>query len=601
MRFIKGIIFTLSIILICFQSAKAGYINVIYPKPNSSIPAVDSTFIFGNTIPHSQLYINGILTPVYKNGAFLAFIDVETGDFTFELLDIDGSDTTTLMLPIKIGWTREKFNSDSLYIKSNSILPTADALLPPNEIIELGFRGTPNRYAYYRLEGSSIWLPLYESKQIKEESSEEVFGDIPKEKTTFLSTYRNYIQISNIADSTQKSIEYKLVDTIGDSVVMKSNGKISILKNNIRVVEFTGRAEIVRTKPYAGYLLLYQQPGIRAIYDGYEDNFVRLRLSPSITGFVPEDSVSILPEGTPLPISKIRFIKIESFSKETVINIPLSCKLPFRIEQEVNPSRINILIYGGIGDTDWIKYIPDRGIVKVAYWSQVEDNLFKLTLELKGKYQWGYSTGYNENTFYLKIKKKPKYGGLLKSPVNGLRIVIDPGHCPDAGAVGPTGLTEREVNLWIAHKLRKLLESKGAKVIQTRYGYEPVAIYDRPKIAKNFGADILISIHNNALPDGVNPFTDNGVSTYYYHPQSKALAEDIQKCLTEEIKLPDFGVYYGNLALTRPSEMLSVLVECAFIMIPEQESQLKTREFQNKCAKGIYEGICDFLKEAGGN
>jgi N-acetylmuramoyl-L-alanine amidase len=176
--------------------------------------------------------------------------------------------------------------------------------------------------------------------------------------------------------------------------------------------------------------------------------------------------------------------------------------------------------------------------------------------------------------------------------------VLDPGHSPDLGAVGPTRLYEKDVNLWIAHKVRKVLEENGAKVIQTRYGHEPVELYDRPGAAVDFDADMLISIHNNALPDGVNPFENNGTSTYYYHPQSKPLAEAIQKKLMEKTGLPDFGVYYGNLALTRPSEMLAVLVECAFMMIPEQEAMLKNREFQQKCAEGIYEGICEFLRRA---
>ncbi|MBD3168492.1 MAG: N-acetylmuramoyl-L-alanine amidase, partial [candidate division Zixibacteria bacterium] len=165
-------------------------------------------------------------------------------------------------------------------------------------------------------------------------------------------------------------------------------------------------------------------------------------------------------------------------------------------------------------------------------------------------------------------------------------------------AVGPTGLLEKDINLWISHKLRKILEKNGAEVIQTRYGHEPVDIYERPQIAERFNADVLISVHNNALPDGVNPFENNGVSSYYYHPQSKPLADAIQQRLIEKTGLPDFGVYYGNLALTRPTEFISVLVECAFMMMPEQEAMLKDWDFQEKCAEAIYLGICEFLREA---
>jgi N-acetylmuramoyl-L-alanine amidase len=138
----------------------------------------------------------------------------------------------------------------------------------------------------------------------------------------------------------------------------------------------------------------------------------------------------------------------------------------------------------------------------------------------------------------------------------------------------------------------------GAKVVMTRRGSQGVALYDRPKIAIEKGCDILISIHNNALPDGVNPFYNNGSSTYCYHPQSLPLAREIQSELLKRLKLPDFGTYYGNLVLTRPSQLPAVLVEPAFMMIPEQEELLRTDKFQKKCAQAIARGVLNFVKSA---
>jgi N-acetylmuramoyl-L-alanine amidase len=112
-------------------------------------------------------------------------------------------------------------------------------------------------------------------------------------------------------------------------------------------------------------------------------------------------------------------------------------------------------------------------------------------------------------------------------------------------------------------------------------------------------ADILISIHNNALPDGINPFYNNGTSAYYYHPHSKPLAEAIHKHLLHETGLRDYGLYYGNLALTRASLMPAVLVECAFMMIPGQEAMLRTNRFQRRCARAIMDGIIEYMKSAG--
>jgi N-acetylmuramoyl-L-alanine amidase len=178
-----------------------------------------------------------------------------------------------------------------------------------------------------------------------------------------------------------------------------------------------------------------------------------------------------------------------------------------------------------------------------------------------------------------------------------LRIVVDPGHSPDNGSVGPTGLKEKDANLTIAKQLRRELEHRGAEVVMTRDDDSPLPLYDRPKIAKKARANLFISIHNNALPDGANPFINNGVSVHYYHPHSGALAHSVQKSLVGTLGLSDFGWYYGNLAVARPTQYPAILVESAFMIIPEQEALLKTEAFQKKIANAIVAGIEDFLKQ----
>ena len=134
-------------------------------------------------------------------------------------------------------------------------------------------------------------------------------------------------------------------------------------------------------------------------------------------------------------------------------------------------------------------------------------------------------------------------------------------------------------------------------MVMTRGDTSHVALYDRPSIAKSNDADLFISIHNNALPDGVNPFTNNGTSIYYYHPHSINLARSIHGEMLKATKLPDHGLYYGNLAVNRPTQYPAVLVECAFMIIPEQEEMLKTDRFRKRVANAITKGIEVFLKD----
>jgi len=349
---------------------------------------------------------------------------------------------------------------------------------------------------------------------------------------------------------------------------------------------------VSRSGPKLGYTLLYQPPGIRTIATSKNGEWVQLKLAYGENAWVHQDSITYLPLGTPLPKSVLTTIRTKKLERKTQVILFLQEKLPFRVEQQTEPSALFLTIYGATSNTDWIRYDSEENLIREIKWEQPKEEVYLLKVFLNQKQQWGYNVFYEQNDLILEIRHQPK----LKKKLQGLRICLNPGHSPDPGAVGPTGLEEKVVNSKIAEKLKKLLERNGAEVVMTRKGSEGVTLYDRPKIAIQKDADILISIHNNALPDGVNPFYNNGTATYYYHSQSLALAKEIQSELLKRLKLPDYGIYYGNLVLTRPSQLPAVLVESAFMMIPEQEELLRTDKFQKKCAQAIYRGILNFVE-----
>jgi N-acetylmuramoyl-L-alanine amidase len=225
-------------------------------------------------------------------------------------------------------------------------------------------------------------------------------------------------------------------------------------------------------------------------------------------------------------------------------------------------------------------------------WRQAASDEVTLTFDL-ARPVWGYRARWERTDLLLDIRRPPVIDP--GAPLRGRLIAVDPGH-PPGGATGPTGLREAEANLAVALELRHLLEDAGARVLLTRTTDSVVELWPRVQLAERAGADVLISIHNNALPDGINPFVNNGTSVYYNQPRSIPLARSIQAALLRRLGQRDLGVGRGDLALVRSTWMPSVLTEGLFMMLPDQEAALRTPQGQRLYALAVAEGLRRYLE-----
>ena len=239
-------------------------------------------------------------------------------------------------------------------------------------------------------------------------------------------------------------------------------------------------------------------------------------------------------------------------------------------------------------------------------------------------------------TFYKKKEKPPKEVKPKKQYFIN-KIVIDPGHGgKDPGAVGPTGLTEKEIVLKISMELKKILTKNGFTVLMTRDEDSFVRLRQRSRLANNSGADLFVSIHCNATgwrkqAGGFETFflstaktswaraveaKENSVIEFEtpsekesileyilwdlaqieYLRESSDLAEFIQESMTDNITIEDRGVKQANFHVMREIYMPSVLVEAAFISNEKEEQLLKKQSFRKKIARGIADGILRFKK-----
>src|SRR5205814_3179103 len=229
---------------------------------------------------------------------------------------------------------------------------------------------------------------------------------------------------------------------------------------------------------------------------------------------------------------------------------------------------------------------------RMSYAQPTSDEV-ALTLSLAGRV-WGYRTHWSGRDLVLEIRRPPMIDP--RRPLAGRMIVLDPGH-PPVGAHGPSGLWEPVATLAVAQQAKALLERAGATVLLTRTDSNPVDLFPRTRFAEEHDADVLVSIHANALPDGVNPFTNGGTSVYYFQPRSALLARELDRALVAELGVRDLGMGRGDYALVRPTWMPAALTEGLFIMLPDQEAMLGSEEGQGRYARAIVRGIENFLRD----
>jgi len=176
--------------------------------------------------------------------------------------------------------------------------------------------------------------------------------------------------------------------------------------------------------------------------------------------------------------------------------------------------------------------------------------------------------------------------------LKGFIVAIDAGHGgSDPGAIGVNGLREKEINLTMALKLRNMLVAAGAQVVLTRNADYRLTLDERIDIAHNAGADLIVSIHNNAHPSSLV----SGAQVFYgVSAGSFNLGNLVHRRLVG-IGLNDKGLLSANFAVLVRTRIPAILTETAFLSNPSDASLLAQEVFINHAVRAHFEGIHEWL------
>ena len=555
-------------------------LSVVYP-PEEHQTTAEQIFIIGTSSPKTEVLINGQTIRRSPQGHFAPSFSLKLGENIFTLRGGNQEQTVTVT---RI--SEQPTIPTGASFAENSLTPAEDIARLPGELICFGAVAPPNAQVSVRLRNRLVTL-VSQPELVQLPANSAVLIDNNQPRTADISNYQGCTSFSRIGNLGVPKFKVSLN---GKQVTQKGTGAIEIISPDtpevIEVIADTGAA---RTGPSTDYSRLTPLPqGTRASVTGKEGAWLRLDYG----AWIKAEETQTLSTNVP-PRSLIRSITSRKLPTATEIIFPLKVSVPVKIQQE--DQKITLTLYNTTAQTDTIR-LDDDSFIKRMDWQQVTPTEIAYTFHLKTAQQSGYDLRYEGTNLVLSLRHPPKLSSNSSLPLQGIRILLDPGHGgSESGTKGPTGYPEKEMNLVISKLLEKDLQQLGATVYLTRESDRNLSLKDRMTLIDNIKPDLAISIHYNALPDGGDAENTQGISTFWYHPQAHDFAVSLHNYLVTKLNRPDYGVFWNNLALTRPHTAPSILLELGFAINPWEYEWISDPQEQKRLSKVIAEGIVNYF------
>jgi N-acetylmuramoyl-L-alanine amidase len=553
-----------------------------YPPENHQTVS-EQIFFIGSGEPEITVTINGQTIKQSKQGYFAPSFPLKVGENPF--LIRQGNETiertitrlsTTPTPPKTLG-----FLEDSLQPKNNLTHLVGDWIC--FEAI-----ATPNAKVTVKIGQQTIpLLPQTETVQLPANYEVLTQRNTTQVKETGTGLYQGCGQF---LESGNLGIPTFQVSLNNQTIQQEGTGNITIIEQNqLKVIEVTAEAGVARTGPSTTYSRLTPLPkGTKAQVIGQEGDWLQLAYG----GWINQKETKILPQ-TYLPNALVRGVSGNLKDNGTEIIFPLKYPVPLKIQQ--SDRTLTLTLYQTVAQTDTI-YLSDDPFIKRLDWQQITPDQVEYTFHFKTPYQWGYDLKYEESNLILSLRHPPQ---LTKQSLSGVSILLDPGHGGDElGARGPNGYPEKSVNLIVSQLLEQELKRRGATVYLTRERDQVVSLGERVDQINQQQPTLAISIHYNALPDSGDALNTAGIGVFWYHQQAHDLSQFLHQYLVENLDRPSYGVYWNNLALTRPHTAPAVLLELGFMINPDEFEWITAPKEQQKLAKVLADGIEEWLQKS---
>ncbi len=556
-------------------------LRIIFPEQGDTLNYEQVRFA-GATHPDAHVQVQSRQTKVYPSGAFVGMIDLRPGWNTihFQAKDdfrIHADSILVYRTPPEIAYP-----PSPTAVAPQSIKPAQDIYLMQGEVFNVQFRGSPKGKASFTISGIKKQFKMKELSRRKTGGMRGIY-------------HGTVVLAEDWKHANPMRIKFRFQGVDGHTFSFEAPGRINALPQYQPQLAVTidstnqflagrGNSNILMTLP----------AGLRLQIVEYNHNISRVRLARHTDAYIQSNKLKLLPPNSEYPYAAIGNIETVETDSNITLKLEVTERVPFRIEQSAKKQSLELSFYRAVRTKKWVYYPPQGDSIKSMRTRQKNGDVLNIKIFLNLKQQWGYNGRYVDKEFWLTIRKAPLFAGNPAQPLAGLKIAVDAGHGGEYnGVISATGLSEKTINLDFARRVSRLLEAKGARIVATRERDTTVTLHARVLTARQQDAHIFLSLHHNSIGANVKPLRPRGTSSYYTLPQSQELAKQIYEQL-QTTGLKSAGCNTAPFVVTRQTDILSCLIEGAFLTHPEDELLVLDTTFREKMAEAVVNGVCRF-------
>ena len=590
-------------------STAAPPLQLLNPTATPSTTTREFVNVLGRTQPGARVTVGEVEVPVYTTGVFVRDrVPLTPGTNRIRIAAFDPQGPTNearravaeLTLEVERQpppavappLPRDRIAADPASLRPSEVLRVA-----PGEPFEVGFTATPGLRAEARLTGGR-WQPLPED---------------PAQPGRYAASWH----LPEGPDSEPTAVQLRLRAPPGVVVngprqqvwtTPGAVGRWTTASLHLAEVGPEGAALVhgLHAVRLGGPFLAEPSPGTLLRLTGQRGDHYRVRLAPDTHAWVRVDRVQRRPTpATRLPTTVFTSVRVAGNEHGDVVSLPFPAPLPYAARVVAGPDGRMVLeaeLYGTHLAATWVSHLASARLVREVTLEQPADGRVRVRIVPHTPRIWGWHAEQDRSGLRLTLRAPPVAASGPTSPLAGLVVALEAGHGGprNLGAVGATGVPEKDINRLTTDALAAELERVGAQVVQVREGDEDPPLRERARRVTASQAALFISVHANAADTTNGYLRAAGTSTYYKHAGSRDLAAAVQRRLLAETGLPDFGLVgaFNYAPIRLVTTMPAVLVEQAFVSNPAEEAMLLEPAFRTRLAQAVRLGIEDFLRDS---